>query len=175
AVFLLLWEWFRIYFESGVAKIASGDPQWRHFTAMDEYYQNSGLPTWIGWYAEHLPHWFHAASAFGTLALELVLVWMLFLPRRVRIICFLIVTPWQIGIILTANYTFLNYLVLSLAISLLDDRFLARFVSPSWRAQLTPPGQTTSEGVVSPEAQSPHWQQTWASYLATAKLGLTAV
>ena len=29
SVFLLLWEWFRIYFESGVAKIASGDPEWR--------------------------------------------------------------------------------------------------------------------------------------------------
>src|ERR1700730_14529493 len=37
SLFLLLWEWFRIYFESGIAKIASGDPQWRHFTAMDEY------------------------------------------------------------------------------------------------------------------------------------------
>src|SRR5713226_6195378 len=37
---LLLWEWFRIYFESGVVKLLSGDPEWRHFTAMDEYYQN---------------------------------------------------------------------------------------------------------------------------------------
>ena len=55
SIFLLLWEWFRIYFESGIAKIASGDPQWRNFTAMDEYYQNGPLPTWIGWYAEHLP------------------------------------------------------------------------------------------------------------------------
>src|SRR5690349_6512784 len=35
SVFLLLWEWFRIYFESGIAKMASGDPEWRHFTAMD--------------------------------------------------------------------------------------------------------------------------------------------
>ncbi len=50
-IFLLLWEWFRIYFESGIAKIASGDPEWRHFTAMDEYYQNGPLPTWIGWYS----------------------------------------------------------------------------------------------------------------------------
>jgi hypothetical protein len=74
SIFLLLWEWFRIYFESGVAKIASGDPQWRHFTAMDEYYQNGPLPTWIGWYAQHLPQSFHAATAFATLALELVLV-----------------------------------------------------------------------------------------------------
>jgi hypothetical protein len=127
-VFLLLWEWFRIYFESGVVKLASGDPQWRHFTAMDEYYQNGPLPTWIGWYVQHLPHWFHAATAFGTLALELVIVWIGFLPRPWRIVCFCIVTPWQIGVIATANYTFLNYLVLVLAFLLLDDGLLIRFV-----------------------------------------------
>jgi hypothetical protein len=136
SIFLLQWEWFRIYFESGVAKLASGDPEWRHLTAMDEYYQNGPLPTWLGWYVQHFPHWFHAATAFGTLALELALVWMLFLPRRWRIICFFIVTPWQIGIILTANYTFLNYLVLLLGFFLLDDRFLVRFVPASWRGQL---------------------------------------
>src|SRR5580704_2660460 len=78
ALYLLLWEWFRIYFESGVAKIAGGDPEWRNLTALDEYYQNGPLPTWIGWYAQHLPHWFHAATAFFTLALELVLIWAAF-------------------------------------------------------------------------------------------------
>jgi hypothetical protein len=136
SLFLLLWEWFRIYFESGVAKIASGDPEWRHFTAMDDYYQNGPLPTWIGWYVQHFPHWFHVATAFETLALELVLVWMLFLPRRWRIVCFWIVTPWQIGIILTANYTFLNYLVLALGFLLLDDRFLIQLVPQRWRERL---------------------------------------
>ena len=94
----------------------SGDPEWRNFTAMDEYYQNGPLPTWIGWYVQHLPHWFHAATVWATLALELGIVWMLFLPRRWRIVCFFIVTPWQIGVILTANYTFLNYLVLVLGV-----------------------------------------------------------
>src|SRR6201997_1691776 len=133
SLFLLQWEWFRIYFESGIVKLLSGDPQWRHFTAMDEYYQNGPLPTWIGWYMEHLPHWFHAATAFGTLALELVLVFMLFLPRPVRIVCFFIVTPWQLGVILTANYTFLNYLVLALGFLLLDDRFLLRFFPQRWK------------------------------------------
>ena len=132
SLFLLQWEWFRIYFESGVAKIVGGDPEWRHFTAMDEYYQNGPLPTWIGWYVQHLPHWFHASSVFATLALELVLVWMLFLPRRWRIACFLIVTPWELGIILTANYTFLNYLVLTLGFLLLDDHLLARFLPQGW-------------------------------------------
>jgi hypothetical protein len=133
SLFLLQWLWFLIYFESGVAKIQGGDPQWRSLTAMDEYYQNGPLPTWIGWYVQHLPHWFHAATVVLTLAVELGLVWMLFLPRRFRIICFLIVTPFEIGIILTANYTFLNFLVLSLGILLLDDRFLAALVPARWK------------------------------------------
>jgi len=130
SLFLLLWEWFRIYFESGVVKIASGDPEWRHFTAMDEYYQNGPLPTWIGWYVQHLPHWFHAASVYATLGMELGLVWMMFLPRFWRIVLFFIVTLWQIPVILTANYTFLNYLVLVLGVLLLDDGFLARLKFP---------------------------------------------
>ena len=139
SLFLLQWEWFRIYFESGVAKILGGDPEWRNYTAMDEYYQNGPLPTWIGWYAQHLPHWFHAASVFATLALELGLVWMMFLPRCWRIVCFFIVTPWEVGVILTANYTFLNYLVLALGILLLDDRFLLQFFPERWNKSFLEP------------------------------------
>jgi lipase maturation factor 1 len=136
SLFLLLWEWFRIYFESGLAKILGGDPEWRHFTAMDEYYQNGPLPTWIGWYVQHLPHWFHYSTAVATIVLELGLVWMLFLPRRWRIVCFFIVTPWEIGVILTANYTFLNYLVLGLGFLLLHDHFLQCFIPPRWKRSL---------------------------------------
>src|SRR5579864_2610904 len=174
SLFLLQWEWFRIYFESGVAKIIGGDPEWRHFTAMDEYYQNGPLPTWIGWYAQHLPHSFHAATAFATLALELVLVWMLFLPRRIRIACFFIVTPWQIAVILTANYTFLNYLVLALAIFLLDDRFLARFLPSSWKSDIDQPEQIPAPAQNQPTS-SPSWQHSLTHHLAILKMALTAV
>ncbi|MGC2231897.1 MAG: lipase maturation factor family protein, partial [Candidatus Acidiferrum sp.] len=66
----------------------------------------------------------------------LVLIWTAFLPRRIRIALFFVVTPWQIGIILTANYTFLNYLVLMLGFLLLDDRFLARFFPAKWKKPL---------------------------------------
>jgi hypothetical protein len=137
--FLLQWEWFRIYFESGLVKLLSGDPEWRNFTAMDEYYQNGPLPTWIGWYVEHLPHWFHAATVAGTLAMELAVVWMMFLPRRARLVCFFIVTPWEIGVILTANYTFLNYLVLALGFLLLDDRSVNWLMPSRFRGTLPVP------------------------------------
>src|SRR5690348_6349994 len=126
--FLLQWLWFLIYFESGFVKLASHDQQWRTLTALDHYYENGPLPNWIGWYVQQLPHWFHAGAVIYTLVAELLLVWMLFLPRRFRIVCFFIVTPFQLSIILTANLAFINHLVLSLGILLLDDQFLNAFV-----------------------------------------------
>jgi hypothetical protein len=58
---------------------------------------------------------------------------MLFLPRRLRLICFFIVTPWEIGVILTANYAFLNYLVLVLGFLLLDDRSIQWLIPARFR------------------------------------------
>jgi hypothetical protein len=184
-LFLLGWEWFRIYFESGAVNLLSGDPEWRHFTAMDKYYQNGPLPTWVGWYVQHLPHWFHAGTVYATLALELGLVCMLFLPRRWRIVCFFIVTPWQVGVILTANYTFLNYLVLAMGVLLLDDRFLLGVMPEKWRVRLTA-GISRPETPPTPELRT--WKEnsrrywrlltfsastvmlTWIFYVTTAEL-----
>ena len=132
-LFLLRLLWFTIYFESGVAKYFGGDPTWRDLSAMNEYYQNGPLPTWVGWYAQQFPLWFHQITAFVTLCLELLVPWVLWLPRRARIVCFFFVTFLQAGIILTANYAFLNYLVLALGIFLLDDLFLMRFIAKSSR------------------------------------------
>ncbi len=177
SLFLLQWEWFRIYFESGVVKLASGDQQWRHLTAMDQYYQNGPLPTWIGWYIEHLPHWFHAATVVATLGMELVLVWMLFLPRRWRVVCFFFVTAWQTVVILTANYAFLNYIVLALGFLLLDDRSLVRFVPMRWRAGLpvlkepVPEMESDASSEFSPEVQPARIMQ----HLRALRLGVIAV
>src|SRR6201993_4583661 len=185
SLFLLQWEWFRIYFESGAVKLLSGDPQWRNFTAMDEYYQNGPLPTWIRWYVQHLPHWFHAGTVYATLALELGLIWLMFFPRRWRIVCFFIVTPWQIGVILTANYTFLNYLVLAMAILLLDDRFVLRITPLRWRNRLQ---LATDSQAEPPTKEQPGWAATlrrqwrlekliassvllfWIGYVTTAEM-----
>jgi Lipase maturation factor len=179
SLFLLQWEWFRIYFESGMVKLLSGDTEWHHLTAMDEYYQNGPLPTWIGWYAEHLPHWFHVATAGATLALELVLVFMLFFPRRVRLICFFIVTPWQIAVILTANYTFLNYLVLALGFLLLDDGFLRRFVPGRFRlpvpAVQESPAQPDAPLSIFESIEEPPPTRSKSSHLHSVRLATSAV
>ena len=175
--YLLVWLMFRIYFESGIAKILGRDTEWRDFTAMDQYYQNGPLPTWIAWYAHQLPHGFHAATAVLTLALELVLIFAIFLPRRSRIALFFLITLWQIGIILTSNYAFLNYMVLVLGFLLLDDKFLARFFPQS----LQPPSVSTFSPHTPLPAQAENWRSilrlsvqatflTWIFYATSALL-----
>ena len=174
SLFLLQWEWLRIYFESGMVKLASGDIEWRNFTAMDEYYQNGPLPTWVGWYVQHLPHKVHAFATGATLVLELGLVWMFLLPRPWRIVCFFIVTVWQIPVILTANYSFLNYLVLLLGVLLLDDRFLLRWL-PEWL--LRPMGGLSlTEGRVSSSASDDLAQSSGTfKHVQAIKLAITTV
>lgn len=141
SVFMLLWEWFRIYFESGVVKLLSHDVQWRTLTAMDHYYENSPLPSFLGWYVQQeLPHWFHAASVVVVFVLELVFVFFAFLPKRFRRFCFFVVTPFQILIIVTGNYAFLNYIVLFLGVFLLDDELFRR--NPAARAAAAEPAAT---------------------------------
>jgi len=170
SMFLLQWEWFRIYFESGVVKLASGDQSWRHLTAMDDYYQNGPLPSWIGYHVQHFPHWFHASTVILTFAVELVLVWMLFLPRRLRIACFCLVTPFEIGIILTANYTFLNYLVLCLGFLLLDDR-VVEWILPQ-RIRKLVQGKDFSRASTAPPAG---WRQRWREYSRPVGMGISGI
>jgi len=110
-------------------------------------------------------------------------VWMLFLPRRWRIVCFFIVTPWQIGVILTANYTFLNYLVLALGVLLLDDRFVLDIVPERWASRLRRAlGSRQSAGMVPPvgESVARRWElakltissllMVWVGYATTAQM-----
>ena len=125
ALFLLQWQWFRIYFQSGLVKLMSGEPQWRNFSAMDKYYENGPLPTWIAWHVQQFPHAFHATTVAFTLLIELWICWLIFAPwRRARLLCFALTSMLQIGIILTANYAFLNYYVLLLGVLMLDDATL---------------------------------------------------
>jgi hypothetical protein len=135
SLWLLRWEWFRIYFESGLVKLWSGETQWRDLTAMVKYYENGPLPTWLGWYAQQLlPRGFHLGVSLLTLAMELVLPFTLFLPRRWRGRAFVLFSVFQLGIIATGNYAFLNYLVLLLGFTIACD--LPPKKTPAWRERL---------------------------------------
>jgi len=54
-LFLIKWLLFRMMFSSGVVKLLSRCPAWWGLTALPTHYESQCLPTWMAWYAYHLP------------------------------------------------------------------------------------------------------------------------
>jgi hypothetical protein len=99
---------------------------------------------------------------------------MLFLPRRWRIVCFFIVTPWQIAVILTANYTFLNYLVLALGFLLVDDGFFMAVLPKAWASAIVRTDQEKESKSTEITASLGPWRKIWKmTTLALTSLLLT--
>jgi lipase maturation factor 1 len=132
-LWLLRWLLFRLMFASGVVKLATGDKTWHNLTALTVHYETQPLPTWIGWYAHQLPLWFQKFSCGLLFAVELGVPFLIFAPRRLRLIgCGAIVTLMAL-IALTGNYCFFNLLTVTLCVLLLDDAILHRFTPARWR------------------------------------------
>jgi uncharacterized membrane protein YphA (DoxX/SURF4 family) len=117
---------FKLYFESGLAKLQSPIGDWLDGSAMRFYYQTAPIPTALAWYAHHLPAWWHHIESNATLVWELAVPFLIFGPRRARIVAAVVFTGFQLINIATANYGFFSYLALALGVFLLDDRDLER-------------------------------------------------
>lgn len=130
---------FKLYFESGIAKWQSPLHDWQDGSAMTFYYQTAPLPTWVALYAHALPVWWHHFESWATLALELVVPFGIFGPRRVRLGTLALLTSFQIVNAATANYGFFCYLAVALHVFLLDDGDVLR--AAAWlrrRLRLSP-------------------------------------
>jgi predicted DCC family thiol-disulfide oxidoreductase YuxK len=137
-LWLLRWLLFKLMFQSGCVKLLSGDPAWRHLTALTFHYETQPLPTWIGWYAHQLPAWAQGASAATMFGVELFVPFLIFAPRRPRQFACLVLVVFQGLIFLTGNYCFFNLLTVALCLLLLDDAALKPFVRAIVRKFLSP-------------------------------------
>jgi hypothetical protein len=121
AHFLLLWLLFRLMFMSGVVKLTSGDASWWNLTALKYHYETQPLPTPLAWWANQFPPWFQAFSTVVMFAVELGSPFLLFAPRRLRIIGVFSLMTFQVLIALTGNYCFFNLLTVALCLLAVDD------------------------------------------------------
>lgn len=146
-LWLMRWLLFRLMFLSGVTKLTYHDPTWWGLTALEVHYQTQPLPTWIGWYAHQLPAWLQQLSCAVMFAIEIGMPFLIFGPRRLRLVACAGFVALMLLIGLTGNYTFFNLLALALCVLLVDDslwrralpaRFVARFplARPPARAAL---------------------------------------
>ncbi len=126
APWLLRWLLFRLMFSSGWVKLASGDPSWRHLSALRFHYETQPLPPWTAWYVHQLPPWFQAVSALFLFFVELVVPFLFFAPRRMRVFACGMTVLLQLLIAATGNYAFFNLLTVALAVLLVDDQSLPK-------------------------------------------------
>jgi predicted DCC family thiol-disulfide oxidoreductase YuxK len=113
----------RFFFFCGWVKMTSGDPSWQDLTALDFHYWTQPLPNPVAWFANQFPEGFQQASVAVMLFIELALPFLVFLGRRPRQIACIGFVLLQLGIMVTGNHAFFNWLTLALCVPLLEDRF----------------------------------------------------
>jgi hypothetical protein len=126
AVWLVRALFVKLVFLGGLAKLASGDPTWRDGTALAFHFETQPLPSALAWPAHRLPAWAHAAGTWGTLAVELVVVWGALGGRRARLVALVAVDGLMLALAATGSYGFFQLLTVVLSLALLDDGLLAR-------------------------------------------------
>ncbi len=132
-IWLVRWLAFRLMFLSAVVKLASHDPTWRDWTALEFHYQTQPLPTWTSWYVHQMPSWFHRLSVGFMFYAELIAPFFVFGPRPIRQVGFASLVFLQFLIAATGNYGFFNLLAIVICVCILDDRdweWLIRLVLP---------------------------------------------
>jgi len=134
-IWLYRWLVFRYIFLAGIVKLESGDPTWRNLTALEYHFWTQPLPTPLAWYAAQLPRWLLVGGTAATLIIELGMVFLIFLPRRLRAAAASSVLLLQSLIVLTGNYNFFNLLTMLLCLFLFDDAAL-RLRLPSLQSRL---------------------------------------
>ncbi len=123
-IFLYEFLLFRFRFMSGLSKLFSDDSSWSGLTALNYYFETQPLPHIGSWYAHFLPYGLHQVGVGLTFFTELLVPFMIFMPRRYRIVAALITICMQLLIIASSNHGFVNLLVIALCVLLLDDRFI---------------------------------------------------
>lgn len=122
AVFRLLL--FKLYLESGLAKLWSPLHDWQGGQAMAAYYETAPLPSPLAFWAHHLPASWHQLEGWAVLAIELLLPLFVFGPRPLRLLSFAGLGLFQAFNLATASYGFFVPLSLGLHLFLLDDHDL---------------------------------------------------
>lgn len=112
----------RFIFASGAVKLASGCPHWWNLSALKHHLLTLPLPTHLAFYSYYIPDGYLKLTVVFVQLSELLCPWLFFAPiRSLRIFAFYWHVFLQLCVIATGNYGFLNFLVLVMLLSLLDD------------------------------------------------------
>lgn len=120
---LLLWLLFRVEFGAGLIKMR-GDACWRNLTCLCYHHETQPMPGPLSWYFHHLPRPLHKIEALASHFTQLVVPFVLFAPQPAASLaagCIIVTQGW---LVLSGNFSWLNFLTITIAVSALDTSVL---------------------------------------------------
>jgi len=123
-ILILRWMLFRTELGAGLIKLRH-DQCWRDLTCMYYHYETQPLPNPLSWYFHRIPKSMHRFSAGFSHVVQVVAPFGLFAPQPVAAICGAVCILQQLILIVSGNYSWLNWLTVVLGFTALSDGSLA--------------------------------------------------
>lgn len=112
----LRWMLFRTEFGAGLIKIRH-DQCWRDCTCLYYHYETQPMPNPLSSLFHRLPKWVHRGGVLGSHLVQLVVPFGLFAPQPVAWVAGSILIAHQLWLIVSGNYSWLNWLTVVLGLS----------------------------------------------------------
>lgn len=119
-IWMFCWMLFRVEFGAGLIKMR-GDSCWRDLTCLNYHHETQPLPNPLSWFFHHLPKPVHKAETLSNHIVQLVIVWGLFFPQPYASVAAGMIIISQAYLVVSGNYSWLNWLTISLAFSGFGD------------------------------------------------------
>jgi hypothetical protein len=123
-LWLLRWLLFRVEFGAGLIKIR-GDLCWRNLTCLYFHHETQPMPGPLSWYFHHLPKAAHRVEAAANHVVQLGVPFLLFAPQPVASVAAGLVVATQLWLVLSGNFSWLNWITIVLALSAVDGSLVA--------------------------------------------------
>ena len=124
-LWLLRWLLLRLELGAGLIKLR-GDPCWRDLTCLQYHHETQPLPNPLSWRFHHLGPGLHKLEVLANHATQLVVIWAVLAPQPAASAAATVVVVTQLWLMLSGNFAWLNALTVTIAMSVVDGRFLHR-------------------------------------------------
>lgn len=123
-VLILRWMLFRTEMGAGLIKLRH-DPCWRDLTCLFYHYETQPLPNPLSWYFHRLPKALHRFSVLFSHFVQVIVPFGLFAPQPIASAAAALIIFHQLWLIVSGNYSWLNWLTAILGVAGLSDRVLS--------------------------------------------------
>lgn len=123
-VLILRWMLFRTELGAGLIKLRH-DRCWRELTCLFYHYETQPLPNPLSWYFHRLPKFMHRFSVLFSHFVQVIVPFGLFAPQPVAAIAGGLIIFHQFWLIVSGNYSWLNWLTVVLGVTAFSDSIIA--------------------------------------------------